>query len=644
MADSTKQLVVELNTDSRKFVRGMKEATDATETFEEAAEQASKVEIDPKVNTGYSDKAQAANAKLVADLKGLSDTYKAVKLEPTIDQGAIDKASASMDKLGNEVKEVGGISRTEVGPMRDVTGTLGGSATAALDYAEVLTGLGETLEALGPQFSGMAGAIGKVGFVGALAGAGIAAIAQASDALSKVTERVEQGLKDMAFAAVDSSRAFQGYVAANDALEDKFLDLENASRGLLEAFSLGGKSTDKLTKANEAWNKVMEKSPGVAAQLLPILKERNAEIGLSAEQLQQYENDLEDAAKTEALAAQSAKAYSENVDTVSKALEMGIDITRMGIGRMKEEVAQREALNSEIEREVSALEDTNSLRETALDLAEEQMAQHRNLADITRDVAEAEVEAADAFKEANKQGGKAADTNKRATDAAISLADGVVDQARAMYEANGQTLTTAKSQEIWNGKMLASAATAKGPLQQSILGYIGQVNAIPPEKVTEIQAAVDAGDLALANRLIDNAARDRDSTIRTQADLSAFQQAWNTAIMNWKAQVGDLRSSLVGIAMMAGTPYYQGGTTLVGEAGPELVHLPKGSSITNAHQTALMTARGQQQPGQTVVNYNLTVQVAAGAQPAVVGAELVNFIKAYERANGSAWRRVSGHG
>jgi hypothetical protein len=44
---------------------------------------------------------------------------------------------------------------------------------------------------------------------------------------------------------------------------------------------------------------------------------------------------------------------------------------------------------------------------------------------------------------------------------------------------------------------------------------------------------------------------------------------------------------------------------------------------------------------QTVVNYNLTVQVAAGAQPAVVGAEMVNYIKAYERANGSSWRRPS---
>ena len=36
----------------------------------------------------------------------------------------------------------------------------------------------------------------------------------------------------------------------------------------------------------------------------------------------------------------------------------------------------------------------------------------------------------------------------------------------------------------------------------------------------------------------------------------------------------------------AGTPYFRGGQTIVGEYGPELVTLPKGSSIQNAADTA----------------------------------------------------------
>ena len=54
----------------------------------------------------------------------------------------------------------------------------------------------------------------------------------------------------------------------------------------------------------------------------------------------------------------------------------------------------------------------------------------------------------------------------------------------------------------------------------------------------------------------------------------------------------------------SGTPYFGGGLALVGEKGPELVHLPRGSAVYDNERTQRMTSE---------TSYNITVHIAGNA-------------------------------
>jgi hypothetical protein len=119
------------------------------------------------------------------------------------------------------------------------------------------------------------------------------------------------------------------------------------------------------------------------------------------------------------------------------------------------------------------------------------------------------------------------DFNKIAKDSKASSAevrDAAVEAAKghqALYEslllADGQLATTTGKLDAQNQSLLQSAATAKGPARQAILDYIGAVNGIPPEKLTDIKAAIAAGDLETAERLLNEASRSREAAITADA-------------------------------------------------------------------------------------------------------------------------------
>ena len=58
-------------------------------------------------------------------------------------------------------------------------------------------------------------------------------------------------------------------------------------------------------------------------------------------------------------------------------------------------------------------------------------------------------------------------------------------------------------------------------------------------------------------------------------------------VPDWVPGIGGKGFNMPQIPMLAsGTNNFAGGLAIVGERGPELVHLPSGSSVTNAQQTA----------------------------------------------------------
>lgn len=76
----------------------------------------------------------------------------------------------------------------------------------------------------------------------------------------------------------------------------------------------------------------------------------------------------------------------------------------------------------------------------------------------------------------------------------------------------------------------------------------------------------------------------------------------------------------------AGTSWWRGGLSWVGEQGPELVNLPTGSSVFSNERSMAMAGAG--------VTNNITINMPPGSD----GQDVVEQIRRYERSNGNGWR------
>lgn len=141
-------------------------------------------------------------------------------------------------------------------------------------------------------------------------------------------------------------------------------------------------------------------------------------------------------------------------------------------------------------------------------------------------------------------------------------------------------------------------------------------------------------------RKLQTASNPITTPIKAEPDLASVTAAH--AAMQRSAErlppiTSDLKARIIaaGGGLMAGGDVYQSGLYTVGEQGREMVALPRGAHVYPHGQTENMLRGGMPM---SFRNYHITVNVAAGAQPADVGKQLVSAISAYERANGTGWR------
>jgi hypothetical protein len=238
-------------------------------------------------------------------------------------------------------------------------------------------------------------------------------------------------------------------------------------------------------------------------------------------------------------------------------------------------------------------------------------------------------------------------------EAAVDAADAEQDRANAIAKANGITLTATEGVDNWNDSIVRSARQAEGPARQAILDYAFSYNEIPTEYRTAIEAAIEAGDLAEAERLLDEASAPRRAAVRAdanQASIDAANNAINTttktryAVVNAQANVAQAQRDIdwlarnrnatiyVGRGIRAspaaqGSPSANRGAYLVGEQGPELVQMRGGERINTADQTKNILDRPV---GPNVVN-NITVNQPAG----VTARDTAAAIRRYERIQGT---------
>jgi hypothetical protein len=279
------------------------------------------------------------------------------------------------------------------------------------------------------------------------------------------------------------------------------------------------------------------------------------------------------------------------------------------------------------------------------------------LRDAQADLAEKVGGANDAMKEADGDLYKVRAVLDDVAESAGAVADNTVRVWEEQSKANGTTLTAVQKQDLWNDSMLANAATLEGPMRDAVLDYVGQVNGIPPEKVSEIKALIEEGKIDEANAMLDEASRTRDAAIEAQALTDQAEQDLEYLARDRNARINAQVRARGGIGLpeegegdasnrASGGPVVGGNLYEVGEGGkPELLDAGGRTYLIPGNQGGMVRpavngggAGGRSSGGTTSNTYSITVNVAPGGDPASTGRALVEAIQDYERVNSSRWR------
>jgi hypothetical protein len=239
-----------------------------------------------------------------------------------------------------------------------------------------------------------------------------------------------------------------------------------------------------------------------------------------------------------------------------------------------------EAAAEDVKRFADTQKDLEKWVNNALDALKEQ-------ADQLAEQAGAYTTAADDQIAYNESLAEFAEVNTDATSTLKNIRDSAIDAAKshvALYESlvdtTGAAATATGKIDAQNDSLLDTANRAAPKAKQAIYDYIFQVNDIPAEKRTAIIAAIEAGDLAEAKRLLDEASAPREAALvadatdaalaKTNADLDA---AAHDRTVQFNAQA-------VGLAALTGAfnsaIRAAGGTTV----GPTTVNItmPRGAN------------------------------------------------------------------
>lgn len=357
-------------------------------------------------------------------------------------------------------------------------------------------------------------------------------------------QRALADVSDAQLISPEEQKKAEDFRKATDDLHDSFSDL---------ALQVGEIVVPVLSNLAETIAKVVTPFSSLIERMREFDDTVNDIPGLG--QLNQGLSDLLDFDVRNVPIFDTIGSFFDIFDDGPKKVEQGFDIAGRAaagfIDDIKPVVNVEADLAKQTELTKKAQEDAAKAVDTYLtamqklrDETEKQVAAQRSLADINRELpsllqeqtdainaigtaqAKANEEAAKAAKApGNKEQAQAAkdaadavvEAGQKAIDTNIKVADSLVKQAELQAKASGQTLDASKSQEIWNASMLESASRLSGPLQKSVLNYIADVNKIPPEKVSEIEALIAQGKLDEAKRKLNEASATRTASMQAEA-------------------------------------------------------------------------------------------------------------------------------
>lgn len=602
--------------------------------------------------------------------------------------GAVNTAALASDNLeGSTVRSARSLSR--------MGAATGGATKEAAQMANAFFGLEQVIsQVFGDTAKGAALAGGLASVAGPLL-----AVAAAMAALNAVGKAAKETFgPDLAGKVKDYSMAAQDAGGPTSALSQQLLlqaiaakdssnlwdDLQRSITNTVGAIKDGIEDSKTGAAAIQLFNKTLKDSPGLAREMAITLTQLADAGKVSWQAMDTATNKLIEHEQAAGVSSVANERLAADQKIVTEATKDGIDTTRQSNEEYGHYIFRLEAAIMAHNDYVGALKNVQTAEDDLAKTLTTTASNYDTLAKSAQDAAKAIQDQADAARAATDdtfaaqkasddyaqalddlpaklkkiaQGHEDTATKGRETDqlyrdlaeSAAKAADAQVKLSDDQAAANGITQTSTQKIDEWNHAMLTQATQASPQAQAAVLDYIGSVNQIPPDKLTAIKAAVEAGDLTTANQLLADASKTRTADINADAHTAQANQdldnAARTRTAVIQAQVTANTASLLNqiqaafggrLTSMTGTPYSEEGIYTVGEAGPERVYLPRGSRVDSAGVTA-MTGGG----GGTVNNYYLTVNAPPLTSPADVGTAVIGAIKAAERRSGSGWRRAA---
>lgn len=564
----------------------------------------------------------------VADLGKVTTEAKTVEaLSPRVDVTAdVDQAVGDLDRLRTGADDAGEGVKTlhgEADQSRSVLANMVGNS------AQDLGALGGVAGTAGMAFGQLAeyaseGSINLAGLA-AMAGpmAGVLIAGQALQAVVKIfSDRAQQAEADTkawttamqkggnAADNMAAQLAEAGEVMADTSdhqvtlakvtheTSDALFSLGTPIEGIKTLFG-GAKSpvkdlTELLADAGitvDQWTASVAGGQGAAATFAAALAATNLSSGQQDELLNGLTNSQKDYESAAANAAAASKVFGDRAAVQAENTKAAEQATRDFAKTQGDLQSDIDAANDEIDRQVKALDDQMSAAEDAADSGVDLQKAYEALTEATADTikvnkdhtatSEDKAKALEAEKDQLRETAKKEQEYREEVDAS----HGVLTTATQHVDG----LTHSLEDQAKNATPAARAAA---------YDYIIQLNQIPAEKATDIRAAVAAGDLATANKLIEDAAKDRDSTIHVDANTSAamkkLQALQAFMVANRISEVGGVDVSAKAVGAAPG-----GATTVVN------INMPAGArGVDVVRQVAGQTRRNGRRYGTTpVVNF-----------------------------------------
>lgn len=478
-----------------------------------------------------------STAQLKAELQNLADGIGAgvLPMVSGLVGGAADLAGAFGD-LSPEVQSTAG-AVAGIG-----VAVVGAAGALSFIIGKVLTAR-ERFTALGSSLRDADGNLTRMGKASRVAGIGMGALSLATvawslhaDQAAKHAEQLADSVQRLTEMSDEQLEGFAGMLRAYELVRDQspeqtFSDIADESLAAAirvrdharanEEFRAGvedaGLSVDEMTT-------IIDEETAAQARAQDATEAATAAVEGHTSATEGAADGLDAATRSYIAQGEAIEATTPSLDSATRsyiAQGRAIEDTEAAAAGYAEMVAENEAAVASHREE---LERANQIEREAADAILATVTARRAAADSTFAYRDAERAFADELESANAVLADSETTIHEAAEAmdgaaisAGSLADAAVRLATDQAAARGETLSAVGAGDVWRRSMLDQAAAATGPLRSAIITYIGAVEGIPEEELTDIRALIDNGKIAEAERKLNTVSRTRSSQIKVRA-------------------------------------------------------------------------------------------------------------------------------